>query len=67
MFCMVSKNGERCVILSHITINGKGKTGMSIYDTLNEQQKLGVMTSADSRGSGFRQDESADTPDGISD
>ena len=41
---MVSKNREKCVILSHITINGKGKTGMSIYDTLNEQQKLGVMT-----------------------
>lgn len=44
---------------------------MSIYDTLNEQQKLGVITTegagADSRGSGFRQDESADTPDGISD
>ena len=59
MFCMVSKNGERCVILSHITINGKGKTGMSIYDTLNEQQKLGVMTTEGP--------ESADTPDGISD
>ena len=44
MFCMVSKNREKCVILSHITINGKGKTGMSIYDTLNEQQKLGVIT-----------------------
>ena len=41
---MVSKNREKCVILSHITINGKGKTGMSIYDTLNEQQKLGVIT-----------------------
>lgn len=46
MFCMVSKNREKCVILSHITINGKGKTGMSIYDTLNEQQKLGVITIA---------------------